>query len=346
MIEIDGSIGEGGGQVLRTALSLSCLLSQPFRITGIRRNRKRPGLMPQHLVAVRAAAQISEAEVHGDSLRSMTLTFHPRRVRGGTFFFDIGTAGSTMLVLQTLIPPLALGDSKSAVILKGGTHVPFSPSFDYVRSVFLPLLARLRIEVRVEIESYGFYPRGGGNVRAEVMTTRESGTLILIERGEILRLSGASAVANLPMSIAERQRDALVGRVRSAATDLVPAPGVAVASVRSPGQGTFAFLRAEAEHSIAGFTALGARGKRAEQVGEEAADAFIRYASTGAALDEHLADQIVLYLAMGGGRSDFTTSVVTQHLLTNLQVIGLFKDFPHAVEGEVGMPGRVKIGAA
>ncbi|MGE5238239.1 MAG: RNA 3'-terminal phosphate cyclase [Chloroflexota bacterium] len=343
MIEIDGSVGEGGGQILRTALSLSCLLTQPFRISGIRKSRRKPGLMPQHLMAVRAAGQISDAEVEGDSPGSMTLTFRPRRVRGETFLFDIGTAGSTMLVLQTLILPLTSAPVKSTVILKGGTHVPFSPCFDYINGVFLPLLARLGIHVRLEIESYGFYPKGGGRVRAEIMPTRESGPLMLTGRGTLLRLRGVSAVANLPLSIAERQKNALVDKVRSAAKDHGPSPQVEVTGVPSPGQGTFAFLRADAEHSVAGFTALGERGKRAEEVGEEAALAFLRYVSTAAALDEHLTDQIVPYLAMSRGTSDFTTSAITRHLLTNLHVIGLFADFPHSVEGDEGMPGRVRI---
>ncbi len=299
--------------------------------------------MPQHLMAVRAASQISEAEVDGDSPGSMTVTFRPRRVRGGTFFFDIGTAGSTMLVLQTLILPLTSAPAKSTVILKGGTHVPFSPCFDYMTGVFLPALDRLGIHVRRDIESYGFYPKGGGRVRAEILPAREWGALMLSERGALLRLEGISAVANLPLSIAERQKNALVDKLRPASRDRVPSPQVEVTGVPSPGQGTFVFLRAEAEHSAAGFTALGERGKRAEEVGEEAALSFLRYVSTAAALDEHLADQIIPYLAMSRGTSEFMTSAVTRHLLTNLHVVDLFAAFPHSVEGDEGMPGRVRI---
>lgn len=343
MIEIDGSYGEGGGQILRTALSLSCMFRKPFRIVNIRKGRKKPGLMPQHLTGVRAAQLLSHAEVRGDHAGSMDLTFSPGEVKGGSFFSDIGTAGSTMLVLQTLIPALIFSKGRTELILKGGTHVPFSPSCHYVSEVFVPFLEKMGIRILLSIESYGFYPKGGGKIRAEIFPANGLKPLTIVERGRIVALKGCSGVCNLPLSIAERQRKALLENIRLEMKDLRCPEAVDLLEAPSPGQGTFIFLKAESEHSLAGFTSLGERGKKAEVVGKEAAEEFINYWSTNAALDHHLPDQIVLYLSLCGGESEFTTSRITQHLLTNLWVIGLFHEFKYSVEGEIGKPGRVKV---
>src|SRR4030066_2302581 len=165
MIEIDGSFGEGGGQILRTSLSLSCLLKRHLRIFNIRRRRKKPGLMPQHLMGIRSLKLISNARVSGDSQGSIELLFEPGEVKAGDYFFDIGTAGSTSLLLQAILPPLIFAEHKSSLTLKGGTHVPFSPPFHYISKVFIPIMNKLGIKVKAAIESYGFYPKGGGKVR-------------------------------------------------------------------------------------------------------------------------------------------------------------------------------------
>jgi RNA 3'-terminal phosphate cyclase (ATP) len=342
MIEIDGSHGEGGGQILRTALSLSCLLGKPFRIHNIRKGRARPGLAPQHLVAVRAAQQIARAEVTGDAKDSTDLTFSPRGVAGGEFAFDIGTAGSTSLVLQTLIPALLFRGGKSRVTLTGGTHVPFSPSFHYLAEVFAPFMRRLGVEVRLEIESCGFYPRGGGVIRAEIGSAREVAPLTAVERGAPVRLDGISAVGRLPLSIAERQKDALLDALSGVRHTRTPVR-IEVQSISGPGPGTFVFLRGEFAGAVTGFTSLGARGKRAETVGEEAGRDFLTHYKAGGALDSHLADQVVLYLSLCAEESVFTTSSITCHLLTNLWVIGLFHEFRYRVDGEIGEPGKVTI---
>jgi RNA 3'-terminal phosphate cyclase (ATP) len=343
MIEIDGSHGEGGGQILRTALALSCLYRKPFRIVNIRRNRKKPGLQPQHLTGVRAAQAISGAKVTGDNTGSMELAFSPGEVKAGEYSFDVGTAGSTLLVLQTLLPPLFLAESESRITLIGGTHVPFSPSYHYVSDVFAPALAKLGLEVRLSIDSCGFYPRGGGKIHAEIQPAGKLLPLRNPERGRLREITGFSAVGRLPGSIAERQRKAAAETIRSGIGGPAPGARIELLDVPTPGRGTFLFLRAESENSVAGFTALGAIGKRAETVGEEAARYFLGYYSTDTALDPNLPDQIIPYLSRSAERSVFTTSRITQHLLTNLWVTGLFQTFTHRIEGTTGEPGRVTI---
>jgi RNA 3'-terminal phosphate cyclase (ATP) len=344
MIEIDGSYGEGGGQILRTALSLSCLLNRPFRIANIRKSRKKPGLMPQHLVAVRAAQLISGGEAVGAAKGSTELTFVPRGVRGGEYSFDIGTAGATSLVLQTIIPPLLFCGERSTVTLTGGTHVPFSPSFDYLAAVFAPTMHKLGVEVRLSIDAYGFYPRGGGKVRAELAPAREIRPLRVTERGKLQEVRGYSAVGNLPISIAERQKEAALEALHGRFHRLAGPVRIELRQAPTPGQGTFLFLVAESEHAVAGFAALGERRKRAEAVGAEAAAELLRYCGTYAAIDPHLADQLVLYLALCGEGSVFTTSAITPHLLTNLWAVGLFQRFRYEIEGVEGKPGKVRIG--
>jgi RNA 3'-terminal phosphate cyclase (ATP) len=339
MIEIDGSFGEGGGQVLRTSLSLSCLFNKPFHIFNIRKGRKRPGLMPQHLMGIRSLKLISDARVEGDSEGSTELLFEPNEVKDGDYLFDIGTAGSTSLLLQAILPPLIFAKNISSLSLKGGTHVPFSPPFHYISQVFIPILLKLGIEIKVKIESYGFYPKGGGKVIIEIKPADGVKGIKLLERGKIKGVHGLSGVGNLPISIAERQRDAALKILASQGVHAE----IETLSAPTPGQGTFIFLEAVTDNCLAGFSSLGERGKKAELVGEEAANNFLNYYSTSACLDHHLSDQIILYLAIAQGESSFTTSEISGHLLTNLWVLEKFLDIHYRVEGEMGKPGRVTI---
>jgi len=342
-LTIDGSYGEGGGQILRTSLALSCLLGRPVEIVNIRRSRKKPGLQPQHLTAVKAAAAISNAHAEGAELSSTALRFSPGKVKGGDYFFDVsekqGSAGSTSLVLQTILLPLLLARVRSSVTIVGGTHVPWSPTFHYLKLVFLPMLFRLGAAIELNIEKWGWYPIGGGRVSVSIEALQELSPATIVERGAMKRVSGISAAANLPRDIAVRQRsqasNALSGRRINGEIEIVSAP--------SPGKGTLLFLLAEFENCRAGFDALGAIGKRAEAVADEACQALFDHLDLPGALDPHLADQIVPYLALAHGKSEFTTSRITQHLLTNIWVVKQFLDVDIQVEGKEGEPGEVKI---
>jgi RNA 3'-terminal phosphate cyclase (ATP) len=343
MIAIDGSYGEGGGQIVRTALGLSCLFRKPFRIFNIRKGRRRPGLMPQHLTCVNACRLISGAAVEGARPGSTEFSFSPGEPQGGIYSFDIGTAGSTSLVLQTLIPALLFTGGRSALTLTGGTHVPFSPSFHFLSGVFVPFLERMGVRVQLSMESCGFYPKGGGRIRAEIFPADRLRPLVLMERGEVSRVAGYSGVGGLPLSIAARQQMAALTRISASASELARKTAIDTINVPARGPGTFIYLECRSGNSVAGFSSLGERGKRAETVGDEAAVGLITYYRSGAALDRHLADQIVLYLALSKQESIFTTEALTNHLMTNLWAISLFHSYRYAVEGEVGEKGTVRI---
>ena len=333
-IKIDGSFGEGGGQVLRTALSLSCVTGYGLHLFNIRKGRKRPGLMPQHLTCINAASKITDATVSDNEKGSSELTFVPGKIKSGSYFFDIKTAGSCSLVLQALIPPLVFGNRDSEIKIKGGTHVPFSPTYDYIAWVFLPMLQTLGIRVDPQIINYGYYPNGGGEVMFRIFPALKVNSMDLSERRELVYLHGYSSVSRLPMSIAERQKDSLIKALPAAAE-------IKTFEAPSPGTGTSVFLKAEYENSFAGFSSLGKIGKPAEKVGEEAARQFNDFNATSASIDPYLADQIVIYLSLARDTSSFTTSRITKHLITNLWVIENFLNITYRIEGDLNSEGRV-----
>ncbi len=343
MVRIDGSFGEGGGQVLRTSVALSCVLGKPMEITNIRAARRSPGLRPQHRTAVLAAASITGAEVQGAELSSTALQFRPNRTSGGSYRFDVaekqGSAGSVSLVLQTILLPLCFAEQLSVVMVNGGTHVPWSPPFHYLSSIIAPLLDRLGAHIELSIASWGWYPIGGGHVSARITPSRALRPLTMTDRGGLVRVTGISAVSNLPGHIATRQRD----RVRAVLGSQSIDTSIEIQSATSPGKGSFLFLAAEFEHVSAGFGGLGAIGKRAEEVADEACDGLLSHLRSKGALDPHLADQIVPWLAFCQGTSEFTTSRVTRHLLTNLWVVRQFMDLDVQVEGSEGEEGRIVI---
>jgi RNA 3'-terminal phosphate cyclase (ATP) len=337
-VEIDGSFGEGGGQILRTALGLSCITGSPVRIVNIRRNRPRPGLMPQHLVSVKALARISGGEAVGAEPGSLEIAFRPGPVAAGDHVLDIGTAGSVVLLLQSLLPPLLFAKEASRLVLTGGTHVPFSPPFEYFREVLSPWLARIGVQVSCEIEQHGFYPRGGGKIMARIVPAGAIRGIDLLGVGTAVRsVAGRSRVANLPLSIAERQRTAAMGLLAAYS------PAIDAASVHSPGKGTYLFIQVDSEAGPAGFSALGAIGKRAEDVGREAAADALAHIASRAAVDPRLADQLVPFLSLAREPSAFTTSRVTNHLLTHLHLVRQLLGTRFTVEGSVGDPGTVRL---
>ncbi len=340
-ISIDGSHGEGGGQILRTSLALSCVLGKPISVINIRRLRRKTGLQPQHLTSVSAAAAVSSAAVQGADISSTSLQFRPKALQPGKFYFDVGaikgSAGSAPLILQTIVLPLSFAEQESTIEVVGGTHVPWSPSFHYLNAVFAPLLKNLGLSATFAISSWGWYPGGGGRVSARIKPAQGNKPLHLNDRGKLIRVKGISAVSNLPEHIAARQRERallILGRNGiDASIDICSAP--------SAGKGSFLFLCAEFEHIAAGFSALGAIGKRAEQVADEACEALMSFVQSEGALDPHLADQILPYLAFSSDASEFTTSCISRHLLTNIWVVKQFLNLNVRIEGNEGEPGRI-----
>lgn len=346
-LKIDGGYGEGGGQILRTALALSCLTKRPMEIYNIRKGRKNPGLQPQHLTSVIAAQKISSADIEGAELGSQRLRFLPKALQGGPYSFDVsekkGSAGSVTLVLQTILLPLSFADTGSKIEVIGGTHVPWSPPFHYLAHIFLSIVNRMGLDIKIIIERWGFYPKGGGIVKAEISPARLLLPVDLKDRGNLKRIWGISSVSNLPRSIAERQRDAALMVLKNEGFS----PDIDISNAPSVGQGTFLLIVIEFENSIAGFSSLGQRGKRAEMVGGEAARVFLDFYRSGAAIDPYLADQILPYLALAHdeakGGSIMTISRISRHLLTNIWLIEQFMPVRFTVEGKEGEKGMVRI---
>jgi RNA 3'-terminal phosphate cyclase (ATP) len=326
MIEIDGSRGEGGGQVLRTALSLSLCTGQPFRMYGIRARRSKPGLMRQHLTAVNAAAQVGSAEVEGAVLASQALSFRPRTVRAGEWLFDVGTAGSTTLVLQTLLPPLLTAEQPSTLTLRGGTHNPLAPPFEFLSLAFLPLLARIGPRITATLERCGFFPMGGGEIRVQIQPARRLAPLTVEARGTPLAVHAEAIVCRLPAHIAQRELEV----VRSALH--LPDSALRVVEDRpAAGPGNVLLIVQAYEQVTEVFAGIGQRGVRAEQVAQRAVDEALRYSRGAAAVDVHLADQLLLPVALAGAGS-FTTLEPSGHTRTNIEVIRQFLDVRFALE--------------
>lgn len=317
MLVLDGSQGEGGGQILRSALTLSLLTGTPFRIDNVRAGRPRPGLMRQHLTAVEAAAAIGQAEVSGAAVGARSLFFRPGRVRGGEHRFSVGTAGSATLVLQTVLPALLTAAEPSTLLLEGGTHNPASPPFDFLARTFLPLVARMGPRVEATLERPGFYPAGGGRLRVTVAPCPRLQPLELEQRGPIVRQRARAVLSNLPRSIGEREIHRLRERLGW------EAPAFAIETVESDGPGNVVLVELESEALTEICVGFGAKGVRAEAVADGAADEAAAYLAAGVPVGAHLADQLILPLAMaGGGR--FRTVAPTAHTRTQLAVVQRF----------------------
>ncbi len=320
-IHIDGSQGEGGGQILRTSLALAALLRKPVKIDNIRANRSQPGLKTQHLAGVLALARITEAELEGAKKHSTNLVFVPRTLKGGMYRFEISTAGAASMLLGAVLPALLFAPQPSEVTITGGTHVPFSPPFHYLDKVFLPALSKLGGEVGLELVRWGFYPKGGGEIRAHVHPCNSLQGVKMKNRGVLkgLQLLACSS-ANLPEHIAQRE----IGHVEMSLDKYKDKLRSKALACQAFSPGNFVFLEADYEHATAGFSALGKRGKPAEEVADETCRAFKGFEKNATTVDSHLADQIILYMALAHGDSFFITDKVTSHLMTNIQIIQRF----------------------
>ncbi len=318
MIVIDGSEGEGGGQILRSALTLSALTGHPFRIENIRAKRAKPGLLRQHLTALQACATICGGKYSdGAGLGTATLEFYPGTPRSGTYQFAVGTAGSAMLVFQTILLPLLKAEAPSRVIITGGTHNPASPPFEFVAKAYLPLLTRMGANVDLKIIHYGFMPAGGGRILADIQPVETLQPLELTERGEQKDIVADAFFANLPFDVAERELATIGERLG------LPENSKRVREVKSDGPGNALIVTVTSDNVTDAFTAFGRRGVRAEEVAEEAADRAKGYITSDVAVGPYLADQLLLPLAVAGGGT-FTTGFPTLHAKTNASTITKF----------------------
>lgn len=340
MLSIDGSYGEGGGQILRTALALSMVTGTPFRIEKIRAGRSQPGLLRQHLTAVLAASDICHAAASGATMASQELFFWPETVVPGSYDFDVGTAGSATLVLQTILPPLLVAGAASTVTLSGGTHNPYAPPFEFVERAFLPLVNRMGAQVEAVLERPGFYPRGGGRFQVSINPGHFLARLDLPERGETQRRRARAIVAHLPRHIAERELAVIGERLGWEASCLVVEE-----STQSLGMGNVVILEIASAHVTEVFTGFGAKGVRAETVAQRVADEAQQYLTADLPVGEHLADQLLLPMALAGGGS-FRTGVPTLHTRTNIEIIRRFLDIPVSVTEEADDRWWIRVGDA
>jgi RNA 3'-terminal phosphate cyclase (ATP) len=338
MIELDGSHGEGGGQILRTSLSLALLTGQPFHLRHVRAGRSRPGLQPQHLMCVTAAAHIGHGHCRGASMHSTDLVFEPGPVAAGTYHFPIRTAGATSLVLHTLYLPLARQAEASAIRIEGGTHVNASPSFHFLHYTWGAYLAQLGLRVRLDMPRAGFYPRGGGELRANILPATTLAGFQGLTDEPIASALVVSAVGGLPEHIVRRQAERAAQGLKQLGLE------VEVRQEELPGgPGTICGVLLPTAPAPTFFFALGERGKTAERVADEAVAQVETYLERRPGVDEHSADQLLLPLALAEGPSRFRVACISSHLLTNAAVIRKFLTRAIHIDGDEGQPGEVRI---
>lgn len=328
MITLDGAHGEGGGQILRTALSLAAIQGRAVRIERIRAGRPKPGLAAQHLTVVRALAEICAAAVTGSEIGSQTLTFVPGQPpQAGNYRFDVaaarrgGSAGSVTLLLQALLPALALAEGDSSLRLIGGTHVAWSPPWPYLEEVYLPVLDELGLYAEGRLLRWGWYPVGGGEIACQIAGDWNPLPFRRTERGTLLSLAGLVASSRLPKHIVRREADRIRQLLSEAGHEIEL---TVLPEAPSLGTGNGVFIIAYYQGGAAGFSALGRRGQPAEKVAATACQRFLAFHRGGAVADRHLADQLLLPLALAGRRSTFTAEAMTDHLSTNLWVVQHF----------------------
>ncbi len=322
MIIIDGSHGEGGGQIVRSAVALAVVTAKPVTIINVRAGRRKPGLMRQHLTAVNAAAEICGAKVQGAEIASSCLAFEPGAVRPGEYTFRVGTAGSATLVLQTVLPALLIAEGPTKLTLEGGTHNPFAPPFDFLAEAFLPLVNRMGPQVRAQLQHAGFYPAGGGQFTVHIQPSAKLKGFELLERGEILRRHVIACVANLPAHVARRECAKIA---RQSGWDQSCFEVKEIHDSRGPGN--VVMIRIESQHVTELFTGFGQRGVKAERVAGDVWQEAREYLAAEVPVGPHLADQLLLPLGIAahhGSRGAFVTMPLTRHSTTHIEVLQKF----------------------
>ncbi|HVG30057.1 MAG TPA: RNA 3'-terminal phosphate cyclase [Pyrinomonadaceae bacterium] len=337
MIEIDGSYGEGGGQIIRTSLALSLVTGKAFRVGRVRARRDPPGLKRQHLTAVNAAAEVGRAKAEGARVGSQHFSFEPGEVAAGDYRFRIGTAGSTTLVLQTVLPPLMIASAPSLVTLEGGTHNVHAPPFDFLAKAFLPLVRRTGPKVEIDLVRYGFYPPGGGKLTVLIEPTGERRRLDIPTRGEIRRKSARALCVKLPPSVGERELAVVRERLGWDGDELQ-----VETSDNAFSPGNVLTLEMESDHLTELFTGVGERGVRAEVIAGRAVAEVESYLAHGAPVGEHLADQLLIPLALAGGGS-FVTGQPSPHTTTNIEIIKMFLDVEITTEQVSGRQWKIDV---
>ncbi|OGS49598.1 MAG: RNA 3'-terminal-phosphate cyclase [Euryarchaeota archaeon RBG_16_68_12] len=349
MITVDGSHGEGGGQIVRMAVALSALTTTPVRVVNVRAKRKNPGLAAQHSTAIQAVGKVCGARLEGVAVGSTALEFHPGTLRGGSFSFDVGTAGSITLVLQACLPA-AFAAGNVEITVRGGTDVPWSPPLDYFGHVFLRLLGKMGGRAKVDVAMRGYYPRGGGLVRVAVEEPPEWRPLRLAPRGDIERIAGRAHISNLPEAVVKRMKSAALQRLSGFSE--VRVHDETLGPDRAVGPGGAIVLWADTPETVLGGSALAERGKRAEKVGEEAVVELLKEIEAGATLDVHAADQVLAYVAMAKEDSEFLVREVSEHTRTMMWLLGSFLGTQFEVVQTGGLqrvsvhPGRHREGGA
>lgn len=338
MIEIDGSHGEGGGQLVRNAAALSAVTGTPVRIRDVRAKRKNPGLAAQHVAALHTLADLANAEVSGLELGSQEIVVKPGTVRGGRFRAEVGTAGSVALVLQACLPVALRAPDPVEILVTGGTDVRWAPPADYVRHVFLPLLARMGGTVEFEVERRGYYPRGGGEVRAKVQPVDAFRPLLVEPPGDLRGVQGIAHVGNLPEHVAQRMKKAALRQLVAVAKAKITSTALSADGAVGPGGSIV--LWTEHVNTVLGASALAERGKPAEQLGESAAKDLASDLKAGVSLDIHASDQVLIYAALADGPSEFSAHEVSSHAATTMWLLEKF--LPVRFE-TVGAEGRVSV---
>jgi RNA 3'-terminal phosphate cyclase (ATP) len=320
MITIDGSIGEGGGQILRTALGLSLVTGEPFTIENIRAGRSKPGLLRQHLTAVEAAEKIGRARVEGNTIGSQKLSFYPGEVIPGDYHFAVGTAGSATLVLQAILPVLMIADAPSTIVIEGGTHNPFAPSFDFLKMVFVPVLKQMGVDVELTLHRHGFYPAGGGKIEAKITPPKELKSISLLERGKLKGIRVRSIFAQIPGNIAVREI-AVAKKILSLGDE-----GTEIFQVMdSQGPGNVFTVEVDSDNIMEMFVGFGELRKSAEAVAHEALNQAQKYLKIDVPVGAYLADQLLIPFALAKG-GQLKTIAPSSHTQTNIEVIRKFLD--------------------